>query len=122
MCLQPAPRASQKADCRSAASLTPTRRASSAIKWPGHAPRRRRWRSVAWRSCARPLSRVFVSYICGTPACSSVLDVDGIEFGLLRRTPGLAYGHCLLYAWQDLMTAGSGKVKWWRFWLSAYKK
>jgi hypothetical protein len=73
---------------------------------------------------AAVVSTTFVSFPCVKPGCAGLLLVEGIEFGLLRRTPGLAYGHCLLYAWADLMTA-SGGAKWWRFWrdsLSAYKE
>lgn len=46
-----------------------------------------------------------------------MLQVDGREYGLLRKTPQLAFGHCILYMWLQMM--GSGGVKWWTFWRDA---
>lgn len=44
-------------------------------------------------------------------------QVDGREYGLLRKTPRLAFGLCLLYIWLQMM--GAGGVKWWTFWRDA---
>jgi hypothetical protein len=41
-------------------------------------------------------------------------QVDGREYGLLRKTPRLAFGLCPLYMWVQMM--GAGGVKWWTFW------
>lgn len=47
------------------------------------------------------------------------LQVDGKEFGVLRKTPKLAFGHCLLYDWLDAM--GDGGAKWFTFWKTALR-
>lgn len=50
------------------------------------------------------------------------VQVDGKEHGLLRKSSGIAFGLCLLYAWLDAMSTGG--AKWWRYWrdtLFAYK-
>ena len=53
----------------------------------------------------------------GIHSAAAVLQVDGREYGLLRKTPQLAFGHCILYMWLQMM--GSGGVKWWTFWRDA---
>ena len=91
------------------------------VSWDTAAPRK--VRSLVFLRGA-VVWTLFVSYACGSEGCAGVLNVDSIEVGLLRRTEKLAFGHDLLYAWADLMTAGTG-AKWWRFWrntLSAYKR
>jgi hypothetical protein len=42
---------------------------------------------------------------CCTHGCNGTLYADGIELGLMRKTPELALGHCLLYAWVDAVSS-----------------
>ncbi|KAK9815036.1 hypothetical protein WJX73_005693 [Symbiochloris irregularis] len=51
----------------------------------------------------------------GSP-CSGQLTVDGREFGVLRATESLAFGHDLLYHWSDRMVAGHSDT-WHTSWL-----
>lgn len=69
----------------------------------------------------------FLSFACNTAAgpggrrCKGRLRVDGQALGLLRQTPTVAFGLCLLYVWWAEMKEGG--VAWWRFWrriLSGY--
>ena len=39
----------------------------------------------------------FAFHTCRQPGCSGRLDVDGIEWGLLRKTEAYAFGHELLW-------------------------
>jgi hypothetical protein len=71
------------------------------------------------------ISRFYQS--CSLDSCGSLqpvcAQVDGREYGLLRKTPRLAFGLCLLYIWLQMM--GAGGVKWWTFWrdtLYAYSR
>jgi hypothetical protein len=91
-----------------------------------------RW--TAQSSCGRRFVTVkFVSYGCTAAGCSGRLQVDGKGIGVLRYTAGdsrrqpptsgVAFGHCLLYAWLDRMLLGD--VAWWQFWretLIGYKR
>jgi hypothetical protein len=52
-----------------------------------------------------------------TTHVSFCAQVDGREYGLLRKTPQLPLGLCLLYMWVQMM--GAGGVKWWTFWHDA---
>ena len=51
-------------------------------------------------------------------ACPGLLTIDGKEFGVLRVTESLAFGHELLYHWSDRMAAGQSDT-WRTSWLLA---
>lgn len=70
------------------------------------------------------VNTAFVSYSCTADGCDGKLHADGIEYGVLRKTPQLAFGHDLLYAWVDLVTSHRC-VTFLGFWhdtLMAYKR
>jgi hypothetical protein len=46
-----------------------------------------------------PVKADFAAYSCRAPGCDGMLDADGIEVGVVRQMPQLAFGHDLLYAW-----------------------
>jgi hypothetical protein len=66
----------------------------------------------------------FATFSCSAPGCDGVLEAGGIEFGLLRKTQQLAFGHDLLYPWADAVSSHRS-VPFHGFWLEtlkAYKK
>lgn len=83
------------------------------INWRTDAAGRLHHSSVVFLQAA-VMNVVFIALMCGTPNCKGILQVDGKEHGLLRKTKHLAFGLCLLYSWLKLMAAGG--VKWWTFW------
>lgn len=46
--------------------------------------------------------------------CSGTLSTDGRPYGILRHSPGLAYGHELMYQWSDRMA--SRGIAWYTMW------
>jgi hypothetical protein len=71
-----------------------------------------------------PVKTTFVTYSCSTHGCNGTLDADGIEFGLMRKTKEVAFGHCLLYAWVDEVSSHRSVTfhGFWHTMLKAYKR
>ena len=62
---------------------------------------------------AAAVKTVFMPVMCG--GCEGKLEVDGREFGLLRKTVKLAFSHELLREWADEMATGG--VPWHTMWV-----